>query len=110
MIVERGQKQKIAFLLPREASELIGLDAFGIVGVIQDRFAGSRHAERKDGIHVVPEPPALEGTLGFAFSPVQPVAKRIEKWIEVVVFDDEDALARLLAVVLFELPANLQSE
>src|SRR5262249_44145146 len=110
MVVKRRQKQEVALFLSREARELIGLDALGIVAGIQNRFADSRHAERKNCVHVVPEPPALKCTFGLALSSVQPVAERIEKRVEVVVFDDEHALAGHLAVVLFELPADLQAE
>ena len=125
MFVEGGQQQKVALLATGEPVEGPRLDRcavvrgggrsvdfFGLCLVAGDGDAADepRHAQRKDGVDVVPQPPLGQHAVGPPLAAVQPVAERIEKWIEIVIFDDEAALVGMGPVVGGQFVDHLQPQ
>ena len=88
------------------------VDLFGLRLVAGDRNAADepRHAQREDGVDVVPQSPLGQHAVGPPLAAVQPVAERVEKRIEVIVFDDEAALVGMGPVVDGQFVDHLQPQ
>ena len=84
--------------------------SFRLVAGDGDRPDEPRDAQRQDGVHVVPQPPLGQHPVGPPLAPVQTVAERVEKRIEIVVFDDEAAPVGMGAVVGGQLVDHLQPQ
>src|SRR5690349_14714106 len=80
-------------------ADLIGLGA-GWLRNAEQTIHQARHAEREDGVHVVPEFPFGQhfGWIALLTS-TEAICEVIEEWIEVVVLDQEQAVVLWAGVV-----------
>ncbi len=77
---------------------------------IDDAIDDARHGERQDRVHVVPQPPRFERPFGASFAAEEAVTEAVEKRIEIVVFDNQNALVGMFAIIASELADDLQAE
>lgn len=114
VVVVGSEHQEIAFLVAIELLEVFCFDARGLAFAsradIEDAPHETGDGERENGIHVVPQTPMTERPIGILVPAEEAFAEGIEKGIEVVVFDDEDALVVVGAVVVVDIAHDLQPE
>ena len=101
----------------RQEQQVAGLMAVERRRVCRQRFFAGENsidqlgdAQRQDRVHVVPQLPLRQHAVGPAAAHAQPCSKAIEERIEVVVLDDEDPRVGMRAIVLGEVPGDLQPQ
>ena len=78
--------------------------------VLQNPVDQLRHAQRQDGVHVVPELPLRQHPLRLPPPAAKPLAKPVQKRIEVVVLDHERPGVGMIGVVVGQVPDDLQPQ
>ncbi|MCU0876114.1 MAG: hypothetical protein MUE50_27640 [Pirellulaceae bacterium] len=105
LVVAGGQQQQVAGLVMVQSVDgvlgQVGFDVGTRLPGMENPIDQSGDAQHEDRVHVVPQLPFLQHTVGpAALAAAQLVAEAVQEWIEVVVLDHEQPPVGVLAIVL----------